>query len=460
MFFHSIKFRLTVWYLAVMAILIILFGFLSYFLLANSLYQNLDRNIQVRSAEILSEMSRPIPTTIQTQIGEIFQIYDSQGNTLINITSDLNIDTINILLDKTGPAVGDTIMATTQTTSGQQVRLEVTRILYRTNLRQTVSAILVLGTPTAAVTQAVDSFRGVVIIGGIVIVILAAAGGYFIALKALKPVDDITRSARSIEETDLSKRIKVRSKDELGRLAETLNEMINRMEKAFERQRQFTADASHELRTPLAVIEAESTLALEKSRSPDEYRESLESVTEEVNYMSSILEKLLMLARADAGKEQLNYSRVNLKDLITGIIPDIEMLSRDKGLRFEAKTAADLFVKGDRVKLKQLLLNLLDNAIKYTPQGTITLSLQQQEDQAVIAVADTGIGIDEEHLPRIFERFYRVDKARSRSEHGTGLGLSIAKYIVEAHGGRIEVTSQPGQGSVFTTYLPLDQMPE
>ena len=265
---------------------------------------------------------------------------------------------------------------------------------------------------------------------------------------------EITRAARGIEETDLSRRIDVTSNDELGRLTETINEMIGRLEKAFERQRQFTADASHELRTPLSVIEAEATLALRRERSPDEYQKSLESINEEVAYMSSILEKLLMLARADAGKEHVTFNDVDLKGLVTALAPDIEMLTREKGLQFELSVAGEAVVKGDEIKLKQLLLNLLDNAIKYTAEGKISLSLSQINKNAVITVSDTGIGIPAEHQARIFERFYRVDKARSRSEHGTGLGLAIVKYIIETHGGKIEVSSQPGKGSSFTVTLP------
>jgi len=248
----------------------------------------------------------------------------------------------------------------------------------------------------------------------------------------------------------------VQSENEMGRLATTLNGMIARLEAAFSRQRQFTADASHELRTSLAVIQAESTLALEKDRTPAEYRKSLELVSQEVTYMSAVIGKLLLLARGDSGKEPLNFQEVSIKELLTELSSDVEVLARDKGLKFKLGPLEDITVKGDRVKLRQLFLNLLENAIRYTASGgSIISAAVKRKDTAVVSVSDTGIGIPPEHLPRIFERFYRVDKARSRAEGGTGLGLAIVRYIVKAHSGKIEVESQPGRGSTFRVILPL-----
>jgi len=244
--------------------------------------------------------------------------------------------------------------------------------------------------------------------------------------------------------------------DELGGQASTLNQMIERLEKAFRRQRQFTADASHELRTPLAVIEAESTLALRKQRTEDDYEKSLELISQEASYMSAVLDKLLMLARADAGEEKLSLDAVNLRELTVDLAPDIEILCREKGLNFEFGPLENLVIRGDKVKLKQLFLNLFENAVKYTAAGgTVSVSLSRSEKTAVTAITDTGTGIPQDHMPQIFERFYRVDKARSRSDRGIGLGLSISQHIAEAHHGKIEVESQVGKGSTFSVLLPL-----
>jgi len=269
-------------------------------------------------------------------------------------------------------------------------------------------------------------------------------------------VQQITKTAQNIEGSDLSQRIDVKSDDELGRLASTLNEMIGRLEESFNRQRQFTADASHELRTPLAIMQAEATLALSKERTPDDYRKSLETISQESDYMSSVISKLLFLARSDAGKEQLNFEGVELTELITGLSANIEVLAQDKGIKFDVDAKEELTVNGDKVKLRQLFINILENAVRYTPaDGHISVSLVKQELNAVVSISDTGIGIPPEHLPHIFERFYRVDKARARADGGVGLGLAIAKIIAESHKGTIGAESEVGKGTTFTISLPL-----
>ena len=278
----------------------------------------------------------------------------------------------------------------------------------------------------------------------------------FLASRVLKPVDEITRTAQQIEGSDLSQRIGVKNDDELGRLASTLNDMIGRLEAAFNRQRQFTADASHELRTPLAIMQAEATLALSKERTIEDYQKSLETISQESAYMSSVIGKLLFLARSDAGKEQLNFEDVDLKELITGLSANIETLAIDKGIKFTVDAKENLIVNGDKVKLRQLFINILENAVRYTPTGgNISVLLEKKDSNAVTAISDTGIGIPPEHLPHIFERFYRVDKARSRADGGVGLGMAIAKYIADSHGGKIEVESQVGKGTTITVTIPL-----
>ena len=211
------------------------------------------------------------------------------------------------------------------------------------------------------------------------------------------------------------------------------------------------------MRTPLAVIEAESTLALEKERTVPEYRKSLEIISREVDFMSEIIGKLLFLARSDAGKEPLKIEDVNLCEVITQLGADMDVLAKEKGLNFNLGMIENITVKGDEVKLRQMLLNIISNAIKFTPEGgSISTTLIRQKDTAIVTVTDTGIGIAAEHLPLIFERFYRVDKARSRSEGGSGLGLAIANQIARAHNGKIEVESEVGKGSTFRIIIPIE----
>jgi heavy metal sensor kinase len=303
-------------------------------------------------------------------------------------------------------------------------------------------------------------FRVVIIYSALAIVLLAGVGGMFLANRTLQPVDHITDIAREIGEGDLSRRINIQSEDELGRLASTLNRMIARLEEAFQKQRQFAADASHELRTPLAIIQAESSLALDKKRTQVEYRRSLDLVSQEVTYMSEIIGKLLLLARNDAGIEPLNLQEVNVKDLFTELSSDVEALAQEKGVAFNLGPMDNLTVKGDRFRLRQLFLNILDNAIRYTPSGgTVSSLLVRKNGSALVSISDTGMGIPAEDLPFIFDRFYRVDKARSRPDGGLGLGLAIASSIAKLHGGGIEVESQVGKGSTFQITLPLLESP-
>jgi len=317
-------------------------------------------------------------------------------------------------------------------------------------------AALVIARSTRQIDQALARLIRTFVIAVPLALALAAAGGIFLAGRALKPVDRMAQTAQQIEESDLSRRISVNTKDELGRLASTLNAMIGRLERAFQRQKQFTGDASHELRAPLAVIEAESSLALQRKRSSSDYRQSLETIAQEAKQMSSIIDQLLILARADAGKEQWNFTQVDISKLISNLSTDIDVLCQEKGLSFQLGHTEDLVVKGDEARLRGLLMNLLDNAVRYTPSpGTVSISLRREGQMAVVAITDTGVGIPAEDIPLIFERFYRVDKSRSRAEGGSGLGLAICRHITEAHGGMIEVESEVGTGSTFSVWLPL-----
>ncbi len=285
--------------------------------------------------------------------------------------------------------------------------------------------------------------------------ILAIGVGAALAKAALSPIDHITRTARQIRAEGLNRRLNLSGPDdEVTRLANAFDEMLDRLETAFQRERQFTADVSHELRTPLTVIKGTAEVAL-RGKDPQECTEALTTVDGEVDRMTNIINALLTLARADAGQQQLETERVNLQDLVEDVLATFSSLAAEKGISLDAEAGAPAEVHGDRERLRQLLHNLVTNAIKYTQRGgTITISLGKDGDWAKITVVDTGIGIPENDLPHIFERFYRVDRARSRAKGGAGLGLSIVKWIAQAHGGRIDVESEVGKGSTFTVWLP------
>jgi len=469
-FIHSIKFRFTIWYLIVLMLLIGALSVGVYFYLSHSLHQNLDRSLGLRATQlqtIQGVMSSVAVGEFEEELGEVVLLYFKNGEELTSISArNVNVTLDSALIQQA--LDGKASYITIKTEQDRELRF------YVFPFRQEVPAFLpvmpgmlpggpsiesgaiAVGRSTTDIDESLAGLIRTLAIAGPLTLVLAGAGGIFLAQRALKPVDQITRTAREIEESDLSRRIPVQSKDELGRLASTLNQMIERLEKAFKRQQRFTSDASHELRTPLAVIQAESTLALNKERTANEYKQSLEIVSNESMLMAKVVDQLLTLARADSGKEQLSFEEIDLSELLAGVAAHAEILCRDKGLEFYSDRMETILVSGDRAKLRELFLNLLDNAIRYSPDGgKISLTLRRAEEMAVISIADTGIGISEEDIPHIFERFYRVDKARSRVENGAGLGLAICKYIAEIHGGRIEVISRLGEGSTFSVWLPI-----
>jgi len=459
-FIHSIKFRFTIWYLLVLAILLAGLSIGVYFYLSRSLYRTLDDSLELRSAQL-----RSVPAIVesirqgafQEELGEIVVLYFYSGNRLIEVSPrGISIPVPAELIARA--ITGTPSFATIQTAEGEGLRLAAVPV----NLSLAgpppgmQPAALVIARSTKQIEQALAGLVRTLLVAVPVALAVAAAGGVFLARRALEPVDKIAQTAQEIGESDLSRRINVTTEDELGRLAATLNQMIERLEKAFQRQKQFTSDASHELRAPLAVIEAESTLALQKERPTSDYRQSLEIIAQETRHMSRLVDQLLTLARGDAGKEQWNFTEVNIGELINSLATDAEILCQEKGLTFQLGEVQDLVVKGDDARLRELFMNLLDNAIRYTPApGAVSVSARREGQMAVVAVTDTGIGIPARDIPFIFERFYRVDKSRSRNEGGTGLGLAICKHIAEAHGGRIEVQSQVGAGSTFSVWLPL-----
>jgi two-component system, OmpR family, sensor kinase len=285
-------------------------------------------------------------------------------------------------------------------------------------------------------------------------------GGWKLVGGSLRPVDEMTRTAMAMEPGRLDHRVEpTGSDDEIARLASAFNEMMGRLDRSFRQIRQFSADASHELKTPLTSIRGEAEVALMGDLEPEQYRKTLRSIVDEVERMSAIVENLLLLARADAEQVQLRREPLALEDLVLRVYEQMEGIARRKGVGLEIGEIDSVEAQGDSLWLGQILTNLVNNAVKYTPSGgkvTLALRLGEDDRSARISVTDTGHGIAPEHLPRLFDRFYRVDSGRSREAGGVGLGLNIAQWAAHSHGGEITVESKVGQGTTFTLVLPLE----
>ena len=293
-------------------------------------------------------------------------------------------------------------------------------------------------------------------IGLPVTVILVALTGYLVAARALKPVDSMAQRAAQITAEQLNERLHIENpNDELGQLGSAFNSTLARLERSFDQLRRFTADASHELRTPLTAIQSVGEVSLKMHGDVSYYRDKIGSMLEETNRLTQLVDSLLTMARADAGRIQLHPVEVNLFDLARETVGLLEVLAEEKQQTILIDGNRSTIVKADRTILRQSLVNLVHNAVKYSPErGEIRLSIHETEQDAIVEVEDSGPGIAPEHRTRIFERFYRVDKSRTRAAGGAGLGLSIAQWAVLAHGGTIAVHSEPGSGSIFQICLP------
>jgi len=289
------------------------------------------------------------------------------------------------------------------------------------------------------------------------VVFLAIGGGYWLMRRSLRPVDEITERAEGITSSNLSERLPViRTGDELERLSTSLNRMIGRLEDAFQHINRFSADASHELRTPLTILQLELEGIVNNQTVSGSLEEQIVSALEETYRMSRIVESLLTISRLDAGEARLDRSQLDLSHLVASITDEMTVLAQDKAISLRTFAEENICVEGDRTRLQQVVANLIDNAIKYTPEGgTVEVKVRGEGGKAVLEVTDNGIGIPTTAIPHVFERFYRVDKARSRASGGAGLGLSIVKAICMAHGGEITLSSEEGRGSSFRVELPV-----
>ncbi len=456
----SIGMRLTLWYLAIFLLAELIFGAGMWFILRKNLYDIADATLEGQAADLerFLEARKDLPTAqLQAEISEDYKIERSEDYLQIYDADGSSIYRSRFLEEHPLPSlsVSDLRRPRYQTRKLGKVPFRILSEKMNVNGHFFVVQI---GSTLDEEIETLEAFRKYLLMFAPVLLLAASAVGYWLSRKALAPVDALARTARTISGHNLSSRLEqLHTGDELQRLSDTLNEMLARIETAFLRVTEFTADASHELRTPIALIHIEAELALRRSRDEAEYREALRHILLESDRTAKLIEELLALARADSGREALDIRPVDLLAVVREGATKWSQVASMRDLEFEERSGAQpLAVLGDENALRRVVDILLDNAFKYTPSpGKVTLSAEEKDGSAVVSVADTGIGIAPEDRARIFERFYRVDKARSRSVGGAGLGLAIAQWIVQLHKGKLEVESEPGNGSVFRLELPL-----
>jgi heavy metal sensor kinase len=461
---RSLSFRLVTWYAGVLTIVFVLLGALTIIFLRQYLEANLLDNQARRARQIADTLLAAASRTGERAVaGEIEELYSPEANDrLIRITAGDGHVVYASGRPKDNSFDPSRVPAPSLSRNGGFLRKETlpsgsVLIAAQTYTSATGSRYIVeVGGSTARTEATLSQVLLMLAIGLPIAVCVAVAGGFVLVRRALKPVDRLSHKAAEITQHNLSERLPVvRTGDELERLSLSLNLMISRLEDAINSSKQFVADASHELRTPLAVLRGELESLAQDAQLKLQTRETLGSLLEEVDRLAEIVEGLLALSRLDTGEAKAEWVRFDLAELAATTAGQMSLLAEDKSIAVDCDSVRGIMVEGDRARLKQVVVNLLDNAIKYTPAGgRVHLKIAQEGGFATLDVSDDGVGIPPEALPHVFKRFFRVDGSRSRDQGGVGLGLSIVKSICAAHGADVEVASVPGKGSSFRVRLP------
>lgn len=470
--FDSVRVRLTLWYVAVLALVLAAFSVGLYILIGRSLYDDLDDdlNLSVKTVEIkfVRELSDGKPEKMaalraidELSTREAAAVFDSSGTLIAEQPAQGDIHARLPPLERI-PDKDIYLETQTQRIAGKEItrRAGAQRVFATA---QSTPYILVVSDSFDLVTDGLGTIRDLLYIAVPGALLISGMGGWFLTRRSLASVVQMSERARRISAENIDERLPVANpRDELGRLASTFNELLARLDGSFEQQRRFMADASHELRTPLSVMRTATDVTLElESRTEGEYRDALRIIDEQARRLTRIVEDMFTLARADVGRQTLRASDFYLDELIWEAARAGEVLGARQRIAINVAPTSETPFRGDEGLLRQMLLNLLDNAVKHTPAGgSINVSLTREDAHHTIIVSDTGTGIPAEAQLHIFERFYRVDKARSRAEavhaasSGAGLGLSIARWIAEAHGGHLHLKHSGEGGSVFVASLP------
>jgi len=491
MFIKSLRFKIILWHTGILFLMLLLLGFVLYNDMRRRLAADIDHVLLSRAEGIVDSIDTywegekfkvpkgnvglgDLPSQEKDAFAKIAKnwvsersddfllvsmivsIFDNQGRYVASSKSiSQSVQLPQRILDPVLTARSRFDFVRAEIPGGKPDRLRALTIPVTVNGQ--VAYIVQVGTPLSSLSSALKELKIILFLLLPISIVLSGTAGAFLAKITLQPVKRIINTIHQITAENLRMRIAVpASKDEIRRLADTFNEMLERLEQAFVSQQQFFEDLSHELKTPLAVLKGELEVTLKRMRSTWEYEATLTSSLEEINRIIRIVEDLLLLAKFDSNLVTLETSRLDVTCLVGEVVEGIGILAGQKNIRIRFSGRAAVIVHGDKEKLKRLFLNLLDNAVKYTQSGgTVSVQVEEVKPWAQISVADTGRGIPEEEIPKIFERFYRPGKSRSLG--GFGLGLSIVRSIAEAHKGKIDVKSSVGKGSTFITSLPLTQ---
>ena len=483
--FDSVRARMTLWYTGVLTLVLVTFAVITYVFLVRAMNQQTDAG--------LAEMAHSFVASLEAEQADESEIHTSD-KIIIEVANDFRFRDYQLLIyDASGSLIAasnsslDLSTKAASRTRSIVSDIELTKLINSSNMEPTYTTLNSTNEETRAYFTLLEidkrkyglvvlhplrdeallrqRIKEVFLLGIPLALLFATLGGYLLACKSLAPVVDMGRQAAGISAKNLHERLPVKNeRDELGELARVFNELLERLDASFEQQRRFMADASHELRTPVAIMRGEAEVALSKNeRTLEDYRESLFIVHDESKRLTRIVEDLFTLARADAGQLKLTLTKFYLDEVASDCVRSVRSLSAHRGLALNFTATEEMPMRGDEQLLRRLVLNLLDNAIKYTPRGgNITVTCESKDDFYHVTVTDTGIGIAPEEQQRIFKRFYRIDKARSRSPFdfestltgGAGLGLSIARWIAEVHNGRLELERSDNTGSSFVLTLP------
>ena len=461
--YRRVDTKMALWYATTFLFSALLIcGFL-YYRLGHQLLKEIDRFLLDETKEIHGLLSRPDAQLPFAQFEEeikgrkyypfFFQVLDKKGEPLYT----------SAYCREVGYVPSAEILTRAKERKGTRESVHTSR--RRTPFRVistpfykdgVLTHIVQIGTPLHFVRKSLSNFKGNILAAVPIMLVFGSVGGWMLARKSLAPIGYIASKTRSITSENLGDRLTPRGTgDEMDDLIQTINGMISRLDESFKRVAEFTADASHELKTPLCAMRGEIEVVLSRPRAPEEYQETLARLLEQFDQLNRMINDLILLSKMDSAQAELRIEPIRLDLLLEETGSLFRVLAQQKGLSLHVRGLETITVPGDKLRLQQLFVNLIDNAIKYTSEGLVEIGVEKTDEEAVVSIRDTGIGIPKEEQEKIFGRFYRVDKSRSQETGGVGLGLSIAEWIVKAHRGKIAVKSEPGRGSIFTVFLPL-----